>query len=129
MNRRRFFLLTAFVATGTAGRWLFLDSSPPGSSPLRPVFLARLFPDVDLVRLGRLYRAGYPAENSVHALVSQLLDSREVASLTPENPAILRHMAERVTADFRAGRTVLLDGWVLSLTEARQCALCSMLAA
>jgi hypothetical protein len=32
-----------------------------------------------------------------------------------------------VLADFARGDTVLLDGWLLARTEARQCALCSLL--
>jgi hypothetical protein len=33
-----------------------------------------------------------------------------------------------VRRDFETGRTVLVNGWVLSVTEARQCALFSLLA-
>jgi hypothetical protein len=33
----------------------------------------------------------------------------------------------RVQADFDQGRTVMLRGWILSQTEARQCALFSLL--
>jgi hypothetical protein len=33
------------------------------------------------------------------------------------------HIAARVREDFAAGRVVLLDGWMLSVTEARLCAL------
>jgi hypothetical protein len=32
----------------------------------------------------------------------------------------------QIQADFAADRTVMLDGWVLSVTEARQCALFSL---
>jgi hypothetical protein len=33
---------------------------------------------------------------------------------------------DTVHEDFAAGRTVVVDGWVLSVTEARQCALFSL---
>jgi len=36
---------------------------------------------------------------------------------------------EQVQLDFARGRTVMLNGWVLSVTEARQCALFSLLPA
>ncbi|WP_158044312.1 hypothetical protein [Skermanella pratensis] len=39
---------------------------------------------------------------------------------------LLRHVAERQRADFAAGRTVKLDGWVLSRTEARLYALAAV---
>ena len=35
--------------------------------------------------------------------------------------------ADSVRDDFAAGRTVVIEGWVLSMTEARQCALFSLL--
>ena len=38
-----------------------------------------------------------------------------------------RARAAMVRDDFAAGRTVVIDGWVLSVTEARQCALYSLL--
>jgi len=36
-------------------------------------------------------------------------------------------MEERVRADFAAGRVVVVRGWILSVTEARECALFSLL--
>jgi hypothetical protein len=128
LRRRRFFLLAALVAVGTATRWLFLESSPPGGSPLRPLFLGRVFPEAELERLGRLYRMQYPGESTIHGVMSRLLDGAEVDSLVPGNPVVARHLALQVAADFRADHTVILDGWVLSRTEARQCALLSLLA-
>ena len=40
-----------------------------------------------------------------------------------------RSIAQQVRDDFAAGRTVVVDGWVLSATEARQCALFSLASA
>jgi len=37
-------------------------------------------------------------------------------------------IAAMVRRDFETGRTVLVNGWVLAATEARQCALFSLLA-
>lgn len=43
---------------------------------------------------------------------------------TPDELAARRHRLEaRVRAEFASGTTVQLDGWVLSRTEARLCAL------
>lgn len=128
MNRKRFLLLTTVVAAATAGRWLFLDGSPSGKSPLEPEFLSNLFPHDQLVHLGRIYRTQYPGEGDAHALTARLLGDAGVDSLTSPEAAVARHLAARVGADFRAGRTVVVDGWVLSQTEARQCALLSLLA-
>jgi siroheme synthase len=127
MHRKRFLLLAGAVLSATAGRWLFLESSTPAGPPLRPSFLTQLFDDSEILRLGDLYRARVPAEDSVHALMRQLLNDREVARLRPGDPALARRLAEQVRTDFQHERVVLLDGWVLSLTEARQCALVAIL--
>ena len=38
-----------------------------------------------------------------------------------------RASADSIADDFAAGRTVMIDGWLLSMTEARQCAVYSLL--
>jgi hypothetical protein len=43
--------------------------------------------------------------------------------------SIVSHTSSLVHDDFDAGRTVVLLGWILSATEARQCALFSLLPA
>lgn len=130
MNRKRFLLLTALVASATASRWILLDSSspaPPDHALLRPLFLSRVLTDAELHRIGMLYRAAWPEENSIHAMVNRLLDSRSPAARAAAGPALAGHLSRQIAADFAAGRTLILDGWVLALTEARQCALSSML--
>lgn len=129
MHRKRFLLLACAALSATAGRWLLLDSSTPGGPPLRPGFLTRLFDDAEILRLGALYRARVPAEDSVHALMRQLLGDREASRLHPGDPALEPRLAEQVRRDFQSERVILLDGWVLSLTEARQCALMTILSA
>jgi len=46
------------------------------------------------------------------------------AAILAPHPSI----AATVRRDFETGRTVLVNGWVLAATEARQCALFSLLA-
>lgn len=130
MNRKRFLLISALVAAASASRWMFLDSSspaPPDHALLRPDFLSRVLTDSELHRVGLLYRAAYPQENSIHVMVNRLLDARPTAAAVAAGPVVAGHLARQIAADFAAGRTVILDGWVLALTEARQCALYSML--
>ena len=59
--------------------------------------------------IGVRYREATPAERDAAALRAAI------------GPAAL------VARDFADSRTVLVDGWVLSVTEARQCALFSLL--
>ena len=105
MNRRRFLHLSALgVAAGAAGA---------GPEPQRyaPRELLDLLGPETVRRLGRRYRALVPAED----FLSEALRRRPTA--------------HRVRDDFARGRTVVVMGWTLSATEARQCALFSLLPA
>lgn len=73
--------------------------------------------------LGRRYRKMMPAENSVRALTEAIL-----VDLNAMAPAPLdMRVNDQVQRDFACGRTLTLNGWILSVTEARQCALYSLL--
>jgi hypothetical protein len=77
--------------------------------------------------IGKHYRAAVPSENSEAALRAAISDSqRQSRPLAWIWPAAIE---QRVRDDFAAGRTVVVDGWVLAATEARQCALFSIISA
>ncbi len=86
----------------------------------RPGLLAAMREDT--VRdIGQRYLASTPAERDQAALVTAIEHSaRELASF-PWSP--LPSLDALIAEDFMRGRTVLPGGWVLSATEARQCAL------
>jgi len=75
--------------------------------------------------IGERYRAMSPAEADVAALRHAIDDSRPFTArfFGAGNP----HIDELVRDDFAHGRTVVIEGWLLSVTEARQCALYSFL--
>ncbi|HVH66421.1 MAG TPA: hypothetical protein VM716_00990 [Gemmatimonadales bacterium] len=101
INRREFLLLMAVSGGVTAASYDL-------GAPAQPDLLAVLGPE--WVRaIGLRYREMAPAEDPLQAL---RVPHAAVASLVRE--------------DFVAGRTVLVHGWVLSVTEARQCALFSL---
>ncbi len=37
-----------------------------------------------------------------------------------------KYLEQKIALDFQADNTVMIDGWLLSITEARQCALLSL---
>lgn len=74
--------------------------------------------------IGQKYRALNPAEADLSAIRAALLRSRPLlARLGLTRPSF----AELARDDFKHGRTVVIDGWILPITEARQCALLSSL--
>ncbi|HKE89956.1 MAG TPA: twin-arginine translocation signal domain-containing protein [Gemmatimonadales bacterium] len=105
MNRRRFLQLSAFGVTAGA---VSLGSGP---AQVTPQELLDLLGPETVRGLGRRYREMVPAADLLSATTSRGSISR------------------RIRDDFARGRTVVVGGWVLSLTEARQCALFSLLPA
>ena len=75
--------------------------------------------------LGVHYREMYPAESSVNIL-SAVIPSNDRQALAGA-PTLHSHLKTAIRDDFAAERTILLKGWVLSVTEARQCALFSLI--
>ena len=73
-------------------------------------------------QLGADYRASTPSEHSAGALRAALSSGHG-----PHIPFIKSgSLDDQIRDDFATGRTVVVDGWVLSLTEARQAALFSL---
>lgn len=125
MKRREFI---GIAAAGAAGFVLpvTVARAEAFSEPLAHPRLLEILRDEQIVRhLGARYRERVPAERSEPALRAALARDLPAAS-----PLALGDCAdEQVQRDFAQGRTVTLNGWILSVTEARQCALYSLLSA
>lgn len=74
--------------------------------------------------VGTRYRREHPVEATAPALRAALLDTLSTEGRASGVGVV--PIAEVIRADFARGRTVVVDGWLLSLTEARQCALFSL---
>ena len=117
IGRRRFLQLSAIgIATVAVA---------PGCSPGRALDhpqLLSMLGDARVRQLGMKYRALAPAESSGEALRAALSAEPSTHSAFFRSSSI----DDAVHEDFVTGRTVLVDGWVLSVTEARQAALFSL---
>jgi len=124
IDRRRFFQIGA---AGLAG--LLTASCTPGELGSNevdvsvPQLLAVLGPDV-VSDIGRTYRAAVADESSAPRLRAAIGGSHRSTGLVGWTQ---QSIADQVQGDFAQGRTVLVNGWVLAATEARQCALYSIL--
>ena len=72
--------------------------------------------------LGRRYLQAHPSEARGDVLVSRLVGTRAPTSAREASRAV----AAGIRSDYAAGRSVRVDGWVLSLTEARLYALVAL---
>ena len=79
--------------------------------------------------IGQKYLAQIPEENDRQILLGHLHGEVPICELEKSDAAgWCSKIKSQISNDFSAGRTVLLDGWVISQTEARFCAYCSLIA-
>ena len=112
MDRRRFVIL-AF--TGSAAVSLPLTQCASGADDYRPEPLYSLIGKNKTIEIGKAYIQRFPSESDrakLTALISSTLNER------PSSPVNVR-----IQNEFRNGKVVIISGWILSLTEARQSAL------
>ena len=122
MNRRTFIEFAAGGAAALATPVATNAHQAMQAALARPGLIDVLHDTRIVSELGRKYRAAVPAERDASALTQAML-----GATSPATPSALRqHINERVQRDFDAGETIMLDGWILSVTEARQCALYSL---
>ncbi|HYT64338.1 MAG TPA: hypothetical protein VEL50_10565 [Gemmatimonadales bacterium] len=124
MDRREFLRIGVVTAAGLTNPASWAAASPAYDlqALAHPDLLAILGPE-SVREIGVQYRELVPAEDDRESLRAAILAGRPLRVPWVPRPSI----AGMVRNDFDRGRTVLLDGWVLSVTEARQCALFSLL--
>jgi hypothetical protein len=118
MNRKQFVWLglggLATVAVPTA--WFYLRDLKYDARLAQPLTLSLIWDDKSIVDIGNKYRQ-QSGENKERTLVRKLLANAE------NDKAAINALDKTISNDFASGKTVQIDGWILSLTEARQCAL------
>jgi hypothetical protein len=134
MQRRRF--LAWFAAAGALwpggpGRtWTGLVR---GRAPRTADRLAAVFSrPASAAAVGRAYLAAHPGEAGVDRLAGELETVLRRSGCEPAHAdlATLRvATAQQIKEDFAQSRVVQVEGWVLSLSEARLCGLAALLAA
>ena len=127
MQRRIFIKLSAY---GTAALSIPLLNSC--SEPLinkavaEPRFLSHIFDIKTMIEAGQAYIKQVPGEGNKNKLTKLLSEDIPVTG-SINTDFIHTYMDNKVRQDFQAGKTIIVDGWILSVTEARQCALFSLL--
>jgi len=116
MTRRDFLACLPVAAVGLRPARAAAEVQPLWSVPaLREILGAS-----QIYTLGIRYRQYHPDEDNARYLEELILGA---ITQSPYNEAAL---ANAISREFAGRHTVILDGWVLSVTEARQCALYSL---
>ena len=129
MNRRVFFKL-GVLGTGAMTIPLLHCRSNDSFSKLlqQPAFLSQICDENVIREIGKAYRKIKPQEDKQGQLINRLMTDekgKKIASdLTDEKLKTI--IDQIIKSDFKKENTINLNGWVLSVTEARQCALFSL---
>jgi hypothetical protein len=129
MKRRTFIIATVAAGTAIAVPVLYNRyKTAKWDKPLiHPAILSHFCDEEAIRKIGIDYRSKFPAENSEKQLIDLLLpgNAGKVASPT-DNSIDGAQLIERIQEEFKASQVLTLNGWVVSVTEARQCALLSL---
>lgn len=117
MERRKFIQYS--IAGIAAASLPFTSFSKPSSIVIEealanPKLLSFIQNKEEVLTVGKVYREYFRTEDNKEVLRRHLL-------------SIPTNLEKTVEEDFKSGKTIIINGWVLSLTEARQCALYSII--
>lgn len=115
-------LATATAATLGVSYW-YLDRHFADSDFLiaTPESLASIWDQETISGIGSRYRELWPEENNATIL------KKIIGKKTGDGRDVVRAIQLAVHEDFTKGDSVIIDGWILARTEARQCALFSLI--
>lgn len=124
--KRRHFLLSSLLPLASLGlrtsqSQLILDEANLDVIA-KPDLLTLLNNEQEILSIGRIYRQRNQRENDVNFL------QRKIEQSVQESSFINRQsLQQAISTEFEKGRTLQINGWILSITESRQCALFSLL--
>lgn len=119
ISRRNFLVGLSVASVGLLGynmRGRLLGALP--GNKLRSRYLAFVQHPNHAAKIGAVYRHKYPKDSSSERMLAKLSGYMQLDSSRPGKREIEQALLETVKADFAQGRTLNLDGWVVSRTEA-----------
>lgn len=119
MKRRNFLVLSiSGVAILGTSYWYFGNFNSAGKRSLaEPDTLSTIWDTETIQNVGFKYRQLNPTEDNRESLLELL------GGTTIDDQSAIEQLKEDIISDFRSEQTILIDGWIIALTEARQCAL------
>lgn len=84
-----------------------------------PHRLSQIWDTETIQDIGMHFREQFPGQAKERSLVKKLLANDDLA----DNGQLSTALDQQILEDFATDQTVMLDGWMLAMTEARQCAL------
>ncbi|WP_297694622.1 hypothetical protein [uncultured Eudoraea sp.] len=117
MKRRKFLLISIFALfLSLISLWYFKFKSATTKALSYPTDLSEICDRETLIQIGNTYMK-LTNENDKRYLKELL--AKDAGMMVND---LKNSLKSKVAEDFNTGNTILLDGWLLSITEARQCA-------
>ncbi len=131
MKRRNFIIYSALSAAAVTLPFTSCSGPDPelDKKLALPEILAKTYDEKTIREIGAAYGKAHPEEYNINALERLLKKNAENKTVTASTPVAELNaiMENQVKNDFNTGQTIILNGWVLSFTEARQCALYTLI--
>lgn len=126
MKRKTFIITASTVIIGLPVAY-YVNKYKKQSNPLTtPDLLWNFCNEKTLRKIGISYRTLMPEENEKQKLTDLILKDPKEKKIKSSNWSIIAEFIDnKIREDFIAHRIVILQGWVISITEAQQCALFS----
>lgn len=122
MKRRNFILVTAGgIAALAIPSWYYIFGPHYKNLLAEPELLSYIWEEQTIEKVGKQYLKMNSEENSEEVL-SKLLSE----NTSPNSFGLREELNQLIKEDYESDHIVMLDGWILSETEARQCALFSL---
>lgn len=124
MRRKTFLLISGFglLAIGLPVSQIIRGQHNINRLLSRPETLLPFCDTESILAIGSEYLSQVPEERNRLLLIRHLC-----ADVYEEQQTLKTNLMVRVNRDFSRSNIMMLNGWVISLTEARQCALFSIL--
>ena len=126
MKRRTFMYLSAVAAAmGLPSLYSFKRYETSNIALSQPEYLSHICNENKLMEIGNAYKAKFPSESNTDQLLMLLLtdNTGKRFSQTSDLSKIKLFIDQKIRQEIESCKTVVVNGWVVSVTEARQCAL------
>ena len=130
MKRKKFLIISA-LAVAAISVPVAIKLSPRRKvrdKPLeQPKILGNFCNEKDIQEIGGAYRKENPNESQKQQLIDLLLKNDEGSKInSSDKSAVSDWLDQKTLQEFKSDKTIVVAGWVISVTEARQCALFSL---
>ena len=128
MKRKAFIIASATVGIGLPAVYYLKKNKWGNFNPLTtPVLLSTFCSEMALRDIGQAYIKQVPAENTKQALTDIILtDGAGKKIKAADKSSVSSLIEEKIHDDFAKHNILILNQWIISITEARQCALFSL---